>query len=277
MMELPESRTIAQQLNKTVRGKQIKDVTVGHTPHGFTFFSMDKEQYPRLLNGRIITNSLSWSAQIEMQTDGGYNLALNDGINLRFLATAEARPEKHQLLIEFTDGAALVCSVQMYGGIMLFKEGEYNNPYYLVAKEKEAFNPLTDAFSEAYFMQIWQSVKANISIKALLATEQRIPGIGNGVIQDILFNAKVNPQSKIGSLNLQKMQQIFSSLKTTLAEMTAGGGRDTEKDLFGQNGQYQTVLSSKTWQKPCPLCFSPIIRKAYLGGNVYFCPTCQPL
>jgi formamidopyrimidine-DNA glycosylase len=57
--------------------------------------------------------------------------------------------------------------------------------------------------------------------------------------------------------------------------MAAGGGRDTEKDLFGCSGGYRTVLSGKSKDCPCPLCGSIIVRESYLGGNIYYCPTCQ--
>ena len=66
-------------------------------------------------------------------------------------------------------------------------------------------------------------------------------------------------------------------MKNTLREMADQGGRDTEKDLMGQSGGYQTYLSAKTWRGACPFCGGAIIRQAYLGGNVYFCIRCQPL
>ena len=59
--------------------------------------------------------------------------------------------------------------------------------------------------------------------------------------------------------------------------MTAGGGRSTEKDLYGDPGGYQTILSRATDGAPCPACGTPITHLAYLGGRVYVCPTCQPL
>ena len=48
-------------------------------------------------------------------------------------------------------------------------------------------------------------------------------------------------------------------------------------DLFGKWGSYQTLLSKKSFSEPCRLCGDKIKREAYLGGNIYFCPTCQPL
>jgi formamidopyrimidine-DNA glycosylase len=59
--------------------------------------------------------------------------------------------------------------------------------------------------------------------------------------------------------------------------MTDLGGRDTEKDLFGNMGGYKTILSKNTVQNPCPGCGGTIIKEAYMGGAVYFCPVCQKL
>ncbi len=69
---------------------------------------------------------------------------------------------------------------------------------------------------------------------------------------------------------------LFTSLKQTLAEMTRLGGRDTEKDLFGNQGGYHTVMSANNNSKPCPNCGTPIVKEAYLGGSVYYCSQCQP-
>ena len=48
--------------------------------------------------------------------------------------------------------------------------------------------------------------------------------------------------------------------------MDANGGRDTERDL---------ILSKNTSGKPCSTCGDIIKKEAYLGGSIYYCPTCQ--
>ena len=63
----------------------------------------------------------------------------------------------------------------------------------------------------------------------------------------------------------------------TLRDMTEHGGRDTEKDFFGNSGGYRTKLSKNTLTFPCPHCGGTIYKEAYLGGAVYYCPNCQPL
>jgi formamidopyrimidine-DNA glycosylase len=59
--------------------------------------------------------------------------------------------------------------------------------------------------------------------------------------------------------------------------MTGNEGRDTEKDFYGCPGKYKTILSKNTWKNPCPNCGNPIIKEAYMGGAVYYCPSCQKL
>ena len=114
-------------------------------------------------------------------------------------------------------------------------------------------------------------------MKAFLATEQRIPGIGNGVLQDILFNAKLHPKRKTNTLSNKDKEELLDSLKSTLTQMVDEGGRDTETDLYGKPGGYKTVLSRNTVNKPCLDCGTIIKKEAYMGGSIYFCPTCQKI
>lgn len=273
MIEIPESSTLAKQLNQTIRGNGIETVNAAKSPHKFAFFTGDPQDYPSKLEGQTVHEAQALAGIVQLHI-GDLCLTFNDGTNLRFFQADEKKPEKHQLFIEFTDKTALTCSVQMYGGIHLFKEDENDDMYYSVAKSKPS--PLTEAFDFYHFCSIWDEAKQTLSIKGLLATEQRIPGLGNGVLQDILFRAGVNPKSKLCDLE-EKRRRIFESIKETLAEMAEKGGRNTEKDLFGNPGGYKSILSSKTWKEPCPVCGSAIERKAYLGGNVYYCPVCQSL
>jgi len=33
----------------------------------------------------------------------------------------------------------------------------------------------------------------------------------------------------------------------------------------------------ESFNKTCPACGGKIVREAYLGGNIYYCPECQKL
>ena len=194
---------------------------------------------------------------------------------IKYHGPGEKLPKSHQLLIEFDDNSSMSCTVQMWGAMLCFPVGE-NSMLEKYAAHK-CPDPLTAGFDKAYFDGLWKGVKPALSAKAFLATEQRIPGLGNGVLQDILWNARVNPRRKLETLNGKEQKKLFASVKSTILAMRKQGGRDTEKDLFGFKGGYKTILSANTLKDPCPACGNVIIREAYLGGNIYFCPTCQPV
>lgn len=274
MIELPEAAVLAKQSNETIRGKTIRSVVAAHTPHKLAWYFGDPRAYGALLTSKTIDGTASYGGQLEIAA-GDARMLFTDGVNLRYFEKGERPPDRHQLLLEFSDGSCLVGSVQMYGGLSAFPEGKNDNKYYLVAKAKPS--PLTGGFDAAWFSSLFSEEAAKLSLKALLATEQRIPGLGNGVLQDILFNARMHPKKKAGSLSAGERTLLLDAVKATLAAMAAGGGRDTETDLLGRPGGYVTRLSRNTAGQPCPVCGGSITKEAYLGGSVYYCAACQKM
>lgn len=205
---------------------------------------------------------------------GKLALILGDGTIPRFYAEVAAAPSKNQFLLEFSDGSAFCVTVAMYGMIWLCDPDAFDNKYYRGAREKPT--PYEADFSPARFDFIASGPEfPRLSAKAFLATEQRIPGLGNGCCQDILFNARMSPKRKMGTVDRKGLGLLYDSVKKTLATMRDSGGRDTESNLYGKPGAYRTIMSKKGLAAPCPRCGGAIVRQAYLGGNVYFCPDCQ--
>jgi formamidopyrimidine-DNA glycosylase len=275
MIELPETVHIADQLNDTVFGKHIAGITAVHTPHKLAWYYGEPSNYFDLLAGRTIGKARPFGSMVEINTENT-NILFGEGVNVRFHNKGDQRPAKHQLLIEFDDHSSLSFSVQMYGGIGAFPEGELDNIYYRVAKEKPS--PLTPTFDKTYFDGIISVPDIQkLSLKGLLATEQRIPGLGNGILQDILFNAKMHSKKMVNSLSDGDKEGLFNSVKTTISVMASKGGRDTELDLFGKPGNYKTILCKNTVNKPCPVCETIIKKETYMGGSIYYCEKCQRL
>jgi formamidopyrimidine-DNA glycosylase len=272
MIELPEAAVLAKQIDDTLAGKRIRNVIAAQTPHKLAWYFGDPQEYGGLLTGKTVSKATAHGGMVEITADNA-KLLFSDGVNLRHYGPGDKLPGKHQLLLEFDDGSFLVGWVQMYGGLSAFPEGENDNKYYLVARERPS--PLSDDFDEAYFESLVNDAATKLSLKAFLATEQRIPGLGNGVLQDILFNAKMHPKTKMGALSRTDRRSLFNSIKNTLSEMTVKGGRDTESDLFGRRGGYRTKLCKNSAGRPCPICGTLIKKEAYLGGSIYYCPGCQ--
>lgn len=275
MIEIPEATNLAKQINNSLKGKKISNVQAGFTPHKFAWFNLDKEKYGEMLSGKVIEGAEAGGGMLELKMDK-LRLTFCEGIKLIFHENGEKIPKKHQFFIEFDDLSFLTGSIQMYGGFYCFFEDEFANEYYLKAKNKPSI--FSDRFDEKYFKSLLSNVSEKMSIKAFLATEQRIPGLGNGVLQDILYNAKLNPKKKIHDISDQKITNLFIIIKKTLAEMASMGGRDTEYDLFGCLGGYKTKCSKNTVGSICGECGSGNITKgSYMGGSIYFCENCQQL
>ncbi|MEA4895843.1 MAG: endonuclease VIII [Oscillospiraceae bacterium] len=271
MIELPEALTLAKQLEKEVVGKVVARVNPPTKPHKFCWFNGDPCDYELKIRDCELRYAEGFGIFAEIGFSNGERLCINDGVNVRYLS-AGGIPKDYQLLIVFTDGTALVFTVAMYGSIILHS-GDYENKYYL--KSRNAVSPFSNGF-EAYYHGLLNESRPAFSAKAFLATEQRFPGIGNGVLQDILFAAHINPKRKIGTLSDAEKDMLLTCITSVLREMTELGGRDTEKDLFGGPGGYQTKMSKNALSAGCPACGGAIKKEAYLGGSVYYCPVCQP-
>lgn len=276
MLEAPEARILSRQLNETVRGKTITYVSAGHTPHKFTWYHGGPDSYEDKLLDKTADRAYSYGGMVEMEI-GDVRLLLCDGVNLRYYAPGEKLPAKHQLLLGFADESCLVASVRMYGGIMCFDPNDFESnfrPYYESARNKpQVMDP---EFTKEYFLSLFDDPAAEKkSAKAFLATGQNIPGLGNGVLQDILYNAGIHPKTKLSALSAHEREAMYGSIVSTLAQMESHNGRNSESDLFGRAGSYIPHLSKDTAGKECTRCGSVVAKESYMGGSIYYCPGCQ--
>lgn len=273
MIELPEAAVLAKQINQTLTGKRIKQVIANQSPHKFAWYSGDPARYNDRLAGKSLRSAEAFGGHLEIRAD---DMLLVISTPIRCHAPGEKLPGKHQLLVAFEDASAISCTVQMWGALACFGENEKSSiPDYLISREKPS--PLSNEFDRHYFDSLFDESTGKLSAKAFLATEQRIPGLGNGVLQDILWAAKIHPKRKMAALSSKEISQMYRAVKSVLGKMTRQGGRDTELDLFGCPGGYRTTLSKNTVGKPCPACGTIIAREAYLGGAIYFCEGCQKI
>lgn len=272
MLEIPESIILSKEINETLGGKVIRYVKANQSPHSFAWYHGNPDSYDELLSGKTIETARPCGGMLEIKVED-CKIVFTDGTAIRYYDDRNKAPKKHQLYIEFEDDSALVVTVMMYGGIWAFTDGDFKNGYYLGAIDKP--HPLSKEFDYHYFMSLYTNKCENLSAKAFLATEQRIPGLGNGVLQDILFIAGIHPKRKMKDVEDEEFQVLYNAIKKVLQEMVDGRGRDTEKDIFGEEGRYSTYLSRKTYLTPCTKCGYEIRKANYMGGTIYFCEKCQ--
>lgn len=275
MIELPEAITISEQLDRSLRGKQVVLVVRGNAPHKFAFYNHSPEEYAAMLDGATAAGSSAIANIIQLNFDPDLTLYLGGGGERILLHASDAAlPKKHQFLLGFSDGAYLSVTVQMWGCIQLNKRGELPGIYYL---DKGLPSPLADDYTPAYFDSLFAALEPDDkrSLKFFLISKPGIQGVGNGYAQDICFRAGLHPRHLARELTDRQRQDLYSAVRSTLSEAVRLGGRDSEMDLYGCPGRYRAILSAKTAGSGCPKCGTPIRKENFLGGAIYFCPRCQ--
>ena len=294
-MSLAENHVISNQLQKTVVGKTIVKTIANQNPHSFVWFATEPKYvfssgevtnreaklYDNLLTGQVIRRS-----EVHFGSYATYNFlyvgdrALMFSLPTRYYAAGEKLPKRHQLLLTLDDGSSLAMCGSLGGMIYLFRVNEeglaidYPPPNFP--------SVLSEDFSKTFFLDLIKNTDLSRlqpakTVKCFLATKNRIPGLDNGILHEILWEAKVNPKSVMTALGQDDYKRIYTAIKKVFPAVIKAGGRDTEKNLFGNPGRYVTKASKNTLGKPCDRCGDPIVKEAYLGGVIYYCPTCQPI
>lgn len=276
MIELPEAITIARQIKSDLKGKRITSGVRGSSPHKFAFTGeYSNEDFAAIVEGKTIGASQANGPIILTDLEPGYVLSLGcGGERILYHTTKRTLPKKHQLLFEFQDSTYLTVTISGWGEVRLLEESDVPNHPHI---KKDAISPLSDAFTFTTFNNLFDSLseKEHVSAKYFMISKPGIWGVGNGCLQDILYQAKIHPRRRMLNLSDIERHTLFDAIKHTLEEMAELGGRDSERDLYDQPGGYQRKLHSKTVGQPCRFCGTPIERIQYLGGAAYFCSSCQ--
>ncbi len=275
MIELPEAIVIARQMDATLKGKQIVSGDRGNTPHKFAFANGTSEDYAAIFAGQTVGGSTAHGMSILTEIGADHTLVLGcGGERISFHTDERTLPKKHQLFVHFADGGYLTVTISGWGNTFLLPRAEVGQHPHV---QQERITPLDDAFTWDYFQALFAPLPpdSKTSLKYFIVSEPGLWGLGNGCLQDILFHARLHPRRKAVATSEAERRALYDSVRATLRQMVDQGGRNDEVDLYGQPGGYRRILHSKSVGQPCPNCGAPFEKEQYLGGSIYFCPTCQ--
>lgn len=276
MIELPEAITLARQISQELKNKHIISGVRNSSPHRFAFTgNYSDEEFSSIVKDKTMGAAHANGSLILTGLEPDYVLSLGcGGERILYHRSEETLPKKHQLLLSFRDGTYLSVTVSGWGEVRLLEQSDVPNHPHL---KRDAVSPLSEEFTFDYFNGLFESLPEDkrVSAKYFIISEPGIWGVGNGCLQDILYNAKIHPRRQMMGLSDSEKRTLYDAIVRTLREMVELGGRDSEHDLYNQLGGYQRILHSKMVDQPCQVCGTPIIKKQYLGGSVYFCPSCQ--
>jgi formamidopyrimidine-DNA glycosylase len=275
MFELPEVVTLTKQMNETLPGRIIERGELGNSPHKFVWYNRSHEEFEALTQGKMVGEAWSKGRWLFLPVEPGYVLLLGECGGKVLLHSPGARlPKKHHLCLTFDDGAFLTITTQMWGAMELYERGQEQGREYV--KDMRP-TPVEPTFTFDYFSALLDELAAGKkrSAKALLTQDQLIPGLGNAIAQDILFNARLHPRHPLAELTAGQSRDLYDAIVTTVEQVIQGGGRNDEFDLHGSRGGYARIMDRNAVGRPCQRCGGQVEKFQYLGGACYACPACQ--
>src|SRR3989338_2366154 len=303
MPELPEVETIRRGLEKTVRGKTIRDVEV-RLPKivslGPSVVSNIRkggakktEIFRRDIRGHKIVSITRRSKMLLLKLSGPFTLLIHMKMTVQmifarrgerktvkiFNSTASPRfllPHKYtHVIFKFTDGSALYYNdLRQFGYLRLVSDADMDKVQDLHGFGPEPFDR---SFTEEYFRSRARS-RPKLSIKQFLMDPKVVAGIGNIYSDEILYWAKVRPARPLRSLVTSEWHRIFLTIPKILKDALAARGSSVG-DFFqidGKEGKYgkKHRVYGRYGQR-CYTCHSEI-KKIKLGGRTSsYCPNCQ--
>jgi formamidopyrimidine-DNA glycosylase len=275
MFELPEYTTLARQINETMTGKSVQTGNLGNSPHKFVWHNSTPEEFDHLTRGKVVGTASVKGRWMFIDLEPGYVLLFGECGGRMLLHQPGAKlPKKYHLYLGFEDGSFFTETTQMWGAMELFEAGAEQEREYMKGMRT---TPVETAFTLDYFEDLIEEVNAmgKRSVKGLLTQDQLIPGLGNAIAQDIMFNARLHPRHNIAELDSDQRDDLYNAIQDTLGEVIEQGGRYDEYDLFNQKGGYIRLMDRHAAGNPCPECGTLVEKMQYLGGTCYYCPECQ--
>ena len=127
-------------------------------------------------------------------------------------------------------------------------------------------------WSEATFSERAKAKRSEV--RTLLQDQTFVSGIGNAYADEILWDAKLHPKRRVGSLTKDEMHRFYSSLRSVVAT----GLAEVETVMPAQLGEKPRAHMQVRGRagKPCPRCGTTLMRRRKGLDDVDLCPTCQP-
>jgi formamidopyrimidine-DNA glycosylase len=271
MPELPEVETIARTLAPAVRGRVIAGVELIFRP----LLRRGGRKVLAGLEGRRVLGVRRRGKMLLIACESARTLVFHLKMTGQFLFAGATEPcDKHtRLVIRFEDGANELRfrDVRKFG-FLLCVEGD---PMAACA-ELACLGPEPLEVGLEEFAAFIARKKGRI--KSLLLDQTVIAGIGNIYADEMLFDARIHPETPASSLAKKAVERLYVSMKKvlTLAIAEKGSTLQDYRDAEGKAGNFQ--FFHKVYDRkgePCVVCAAPVRMTRIGGRSSHFCPKCQ--
>ena len=268
MPELPEIASRAREMDKELRGKTITKVEVLQPK----CLNVSKKKFATALEGAKLLGTTYHGKWIFTDTTKGY-LLINMGMGGELLLVdSKSMPEKWRIAFHFKDRTTLAVNFWWFG-YTHYAAASKLDKHTMSAK----LGPNVIDVALAEFRELLSKRKG--AVKSFLLNQERIAGIGNAYVHDILFLAGLHPLRTIDTFTDDEVEALWNGIQKGLKPSLSKRGAFYERDLYGKRGGFKMkdILVGYREGKPCPSCGEKVVKIKTGSTASFICPKCQPL
>ena len=160
------------------------------------FRGEDVARLAAALPGTRLLGSEARAKQMLFRLSRGLWLGVHLGMTGKLrLEPPDFSPGRHEHLVLFQKARALVFSDPRIFGRVRFHEGAEAPPWWMALPPAVTSPEFTVALVRAFLRR-----RAKLAVKAALLVQERFPGVGNWMADEILWRARIDPRKPCGSL-----------------------------------------------------------------------------
>ena len=213
MPELPDLQVFSRKLNKKLRGKTLKKVSVPVDKK----LNVSIEKFKTRFEKQKLDEVYRDGKELHFKFSNGHVLALHLMLRGQLYIFEKQNEHKYSIIeLLFTDDTGLALSDYQKAATPTL------NP-----QERKAPDALSETVNFNFLKQELQSTKT--TIKNLLLDQHVIRGVGNAYADEILWDARISPFSICNKIPDATIKKLAKSIKAVL--------HDAEKQILKTNSE----------------------------------------
>jgi len=274
MPELPETETIARDLQAAISGRSVAGVKVRRAD---VLRETSRAAFARRLTGAVILRTWRRAKLIVIDLSTGDRIAVQPRFTGALIVESSGLDpvllEYSTLRIALDDGRALhYCDVRRLGTVSLMDAARFEEYSGALGKE-----PLDPAFTPEQLSGVLRG--SSQAVKKVLMDQRKIAGIGNIYANEALWRAGIDPSRAAASIDEHESAVLHDGIVSVLQESIASRGTSFRdyRDARGERGTFAARLQAYGREgTPCPRCGARLIGTHAIDGRAtVFCARCQ--
>ncbi len=274
MPELPETETIARDLNKSLSGARITRVTVRKPD---VLREVSARALSKRVSGSRVVNSWRRAKLVVTELDSSDSIVVQPRFTGALILDDGRLPDDalaHSTVrFDLEDGRSLhYCDVRRLGTLALMTAARFQEYSGALGVE-----PLDRSFTARH---LWGILAATDQpLKKVLMDQRKIAGVGNIYANEALWRAGIDPSRSARTVSQESAVLLRTGIVSVLRESIAARGTSFRdyRDASGKRGSFAEKLQAYgRGGLPCLRCNGRLITTHAIDGRATtFCAHCQ--